>query len=185
MKGFVYYLKNIRYLFFLQKGLLVLTGVFTLLLFSCNSSKIEKQPLHATQESITITQILDNPYLWQGKTVKLTVSVGGNCWNVKRQGCICVTDGTASLCAEGKLPREIPTRPWKNIPTDIKNKKFWIKGIIKIYSSRQLIGKADNVFGGKPVYGKTEYAPGRYKTIVSLKNAKVVYIWVSDSDWVR
>ncbi len=124
-----------------------------LVCFSCNSMAYKKN-------SLSIATILKNPADFINRTVELVVQVGGNCWWIKRQGNICITDGTKSICALGNLPKEIATRPWQKPGKgflswkELKTKKMWIKGIIKTAFTKQLAGKADNLINHHIIYIK-------------------------------
>ena len=146
-----------------------------LICYSCSS-------LGFVERKLTISKILSNPNQFLNQTVELEVWIGGDCSCIKRQGNICVTDGTKSLCALGNLPKEIPLRPWQRPGEgflslkELKKKKMWIKGIIKMLPNRQIIRKADNVIAGKFICNK-EYCV--------VKEGSILYIKVLESHWIK
>ena len=150
-------------------------SIIILICYSCSS-------LGMGERKLTISKILSNSDQFINKTIELEVWIGGNCTCIKRQGNICVTDGTKSLCALGNLPKEIPIRPWQKPGEgflsleELKKKKMWIKGVIKMIPNKQIIRKADNVIAGEVICNK-EYCV--------VKNGSILYIKVLESHWVK
>ena len=152
-----------------------ISSFIILVCYSCSS-------LGMGERKLTFSKILSNSDQFINKTIELEVWIGGNCTCIKRQGNICVTDGTKSLCALGNLPKEIPIRPWQKPGEgflslkELKKKKMWIKGIIKMLPNKQIIRKADNVIAGKVICNK-EYCV--------VKEGSILYIKVLESHWIK
>ena len=136
-------------------------------------------------DKASIKKIIVNYKKWDNQEVGLTVKIGGRCYNIKRNGGVCLTDGTASIAAYGKLPKALINHREENrrFLHKVKNSRLCIKGIVKFVVNKQFVLKVDNVINGRIKCSKLEYEPGKYNKICSIKGGEIVYIFVTSSHW--